>query len=70
MTDITETNPEFIARRLRLAGSLIVAGLLVEGVSLWWNHPLSFVAFLGLGGLLMVVGMLVYLAALVSPPKN
>jgi hypothetical protein len=70
MTETTETNSGFMARRLRLAGTLIVAGLVVEGVSLWWNHPLSFVAFLGLGGLLMVVGMLVYLVALVSPPKS
>jgi len=26
---------------------------LVEAVSLIWNHPLSFVAFQGLGGLLL-----------------
>ncbi len=41
----------FISRRLRLSGILIIVGLIVEGLSLIWNHPLSFVAFLGLGGL-------------------
>jgi len=56
----------FIAKKLRTAGLLIIAGLLVEALSLAWNHPLSFVAFLGLGGLLLAAGILVYLWALVT----
>ena len=59
-----------MAKRLRLAGALIIAGLVVEGASLWWNHPLSFVAFIALGGLLTLVGILVYLVALVTPAKS
>jgi len=39
---------------------------LVEAVSLIWNHSLSFVAFLGLGGLLLSADILLYLWALVS----
>jgi hypothetical protein len=58
---------QFINKRLRLAGMLIVIGVLVEGLSLAWNHPLSFLAFVGIGGLAMAVGVAVYLLALVSP---
>jgi hypothetical protein len=63
----TPTQEGFIIKRLRLSGVLIILGLLIEGFSLIWNHPLSFVAFLGLGGLLLFLGILLYLTALVSP---
>ncbi len=58
---------EFISKKLRTAGILIIAGLVVEILSLVWNHPLSFVAFIGIGGLLLAAGILLYLWALVSP---
>jgi len=60
---------EFISRRLRLSGILIIVGLVVEGLSLIWNHPLSFVAFLGLGGLLLAAGIILYLWTLASAPS-
>jgi hypothetical protein len=60
------TQNGFIDRRLRLASLFVLTGLVVEGLSLLWNHPLSFFAFLGIGGLLIFIGILVYLAALVS----
>jgi len=69
MTETQDQNP-YIAKRLRLAGTLIALGLVVEAVSLSWNHPLSFVAFLGIGGLLLFLGIVVYLAALVSPGQS
>jgi predicted membrane channel-forming protein YqfA (hemolysin III family) len=53
-------------KRLRLAGSFIVAGLLIQALSLLWNHPLSFIAFLVIGGLLVAIGVVIYLLALVS----
>jgi small-conductance mechanosensitive channel len=65
----TQAANEFIAKRLRLAGMFIIAGVLVQGLSLVWNHPLSFLAFLGIGGLAVFIGMVIYLAALVSPRK-
>jgi hypothetical protein len=62
------TTPEaFISRRLRIAGILVFLGLIVEALSLIWNHPLSFVAFVGIGGLLLFLGIVFYLTALVSP---
>ncbi len=63
----TQAENEFITKRLRLAGVLIILGLLIEGLSLIWNYPLSFVAFVGIGGLLLFLGIVVYLTALVSP---
>ena len=70
MTETGERTNGFIVRKLRLAGALIIAGLAVQGASLWWNHPLSFIAFLGLGGLLLAAGILIYLIALVTPAKS
>ena len=67
---MTGSGQGYIVRKLRLAGGLILAGLAVEAASLGWNHPLSFFAFLGLGGLLLAAGILVYLVALVNPPKD
>jgi len=55
-----------MTKNLRTAGILVIAGLIVEALSLVWNHPLSFVAFMGIGGLLMAAGILWYLWALVS----
>jgi len=67
---IPPTPDGFISKRLRIAGVLIVLGLVVEGLSLIWNHPLSFVAFLGVGGLLLLLGIVVYLTALVTPRQS
>jgi hypothetical protein len=61
------TQHEVISKKLRISGILVIAGLLVEALSLVWNHPLSLVAFLGIGGLLLAAGILLYLWALVSP---
>jgi hypothetical protein len=53
-------------RRLRLAGILVLAGLLIEVVTLFWEHHLAFVLFLGLGGLLVLSGIVLYLVAISS----
>jgi hypothetical protein len=55
-----------IERRIRLAGTLLIAGLLVELVTLRWSHPTAFLFFLLLGGALMAAGIAVYLLSLVS----
>ncbi len=56
----------YISKKLRIAGIFIILGLMVEGFSLLWNHPLSFLAFLCVGGLFLAVGIVIYLLALVS----
>jgi hypothetical protein len=57
---------EALQRRLKLSSILISAGLVVEVVTLFWSHPLTFIAFLLLGGTLVTMGVLLYLYALVS----
>jgi hypothetical protein len=59
-------NLEALHRRLKLAGILISAGIVVEIATLYWSHPLTFVAFILLGGTLVGLGVLLYLYSLVS----
>jgi hypothetical protein len=63
---MTQIQEEFITKRVRIAGVFVLLGLVVEGLSLMWNHPLSFVAFLGIGGLLLAAGIVTYLFMLLS----
>ncbi|MGH9855094.1 MAG: hypothetical protein ACREBD_35125 [Blastocatellia bacterium] len=60
------SQPTKIEKRIRLAGILLIAGLLVELVTLRWSHPTAFLFFLLLGGTLMALGIIVYLFSLVS----
>jgi hypothetical protein len=55
-----------IERRIRIAGILLIGGLVVELVTLRWSHPTAFLFFLLLGGALMALGIAVYLFSLVS----
>ena len=53
-------------RRVRVSSVLVLLGLLVELVSLFWSHPTAFIVFAGPGVLLMAIGVVVYLYSLVS----
>ena len=55
-----------LERRLRLSGLLVAIGLVVELISLLWNHPTAFFLFLGVGALLMAAGVLFYFITLVT----
>jgi len=55
-----------LEKRLRIAGILILAGLLVELATLKWSHPTAFLFFLFLGGSLIAIGMLFYMYSIVS----
>jgi hypothetical protein len=59
-----------IEKRIRLAGILLIAGLLVELATLRWSHPTAFLFFLFLGGALMALGITIYLFSLVSAENN
>ena len=59
-----------IERRIRLAGIMLIAGLLVELVTLRWSHPTAFLFFLLLGGALLALGIVIYLLSLVSAEKK
>jgi hypothetical protein len=45
---------------------LVLAGLVAQILTLFWNHPLAFMAFLMVGVPLTAAGVLVYLYAVVS----
>lgn len=56
-----------LERRLRLSGAFLMLGLLVEGATLFaLDRPIGFLTFAGVGGLLVVAGIAVYLWALVT----
>ena len=56
-------------RRLRISALLIMIGLIIELFSLTWTHPLSFLIFMFLGGLLIVAGIVFYLISLTVAPQ-
>lgn len=53
-------------RRLRLAGVLVVLGLIVEVVSLRWAHPTAFLVFALGSGVSIALGGALFLSSLVS----
>jgi hypothetical protein len=55
-----------MTRRLRIAGVLIILGLVVEALSLIRIHPLSFLGFMFIGGGFVVAGIITYLYSLVA----
>ena len=57
-------------KKLRISGILIIIGLMVEAISMGWNSPLSFIAFLCIGGFFLAIGILLYLWALVTRPEG
>ena len=50
--------------RVEIAAALITAGLAVQIATIWWSHPLSAIAFLGVGALAVVAGATLALASL------
>ncbi|MFN0109404.1 MAG: hypothetical protein ACKVZH_11175 [Blastocatellia bacterium] len=64
------SQPTKIEKRIRLAGLLLIAGLLVELITLRWSHPTAFLVFLLIGGTLMAVGILIFLYTLVSRDES
>ncbi|MBS1809973.1 MAG: hypothetical protein JST84_17565 [Acidobacteria bacterium] len=59
-----------MSKRLRVAGVLVVVGLLVELTTLHWSHPTAFLFFLFLGGSLMGLGILLYLYSIISGDES
>jgi hypothetical protein len=55
-----------MSRILRVSGILLILGLVIETVSLMFNHPLSFMGFIVVGGTLLGVGVLLFLISLVE----
>ncbi len=56
-----------IQRVLRISGILLILGIAVEIISLLWEKPLAFLLFVGIGGALTFVGIILYLYSLLPP---
>ncbi len=59
-----------LEKRLRLAGMLLIVGLLVEAICLLWARPIAFILLVVAGGLLCATGIGVYLYSLVSADQS
>lgn len=59
-----------LEKRLRVSGILIILGLVIEIITLRWSHPTAFLFFLVFGGMLMAVGILLYLYSLVTDNQS
>ena len=55
-----------IYRELRIAGLLVILGLLLTIVTLIWKAPLAFLVFAGISSLLILAGILLYFLSVVS----
>jgi hypothetical protein len=58
-------DPERMGKKLRVAGCLLIVGLLIEAACLLLAKPIGFVLFFVIGGLFLFSGVLVYLLAVV-----
>jgi hypothetical protein len=59
-----------LEKQIRLAGVLLIFGLLVEAICLLWARPLAFILLVGIGGLLCGAGIVAYLYSLVSTSET
>jgi hypothetical protein len=57
---------QHMTRYMRISGVLIILGLLVEALSLIRIHPLSFLAFMFIGGGFIAAGVLTFLYSLAA----
>lgn len=53
-------------KQLRLAGICLAIGLLIEAICLIWATPIAFIVFVAIGGLLIFIGLVLYLRLQVS----
>lgn len=52
--------------RLRIAAALVMVGLVIEAFTLQWSHPIAFVVFMAAGGLALLLGVTLFLWALLA----
>jgi hypothetical protein len=55
-----------LVKFLKIAGYILIGGMVVEAATLLWSHPLSFLINLGVGGFLVAAGVIIYLYTVVS----
>ena len=52
--------------RIRVSGALVILGLVIEGITIFWNSPGSFLAFAFLGVGCVGLGIALFLVSLVT----
>ena len=62
-------SPNHLEKLRQVAGIFIVLGLVIEALCLIWSTPIAFVVFVAFGGLLMFLGIALFLYSLVSTHK-
>ena len=55
-----------MSRRLRISGTFVIIGLLIEALCLVWSKPIAFVVLVCIGGALIGIGVLFFLYSLIS----
>jgi hypothetical protein len=55
-----------LQKRLQIAGTFLIAGLVIEALCLLSKGPIAFVIFVAIGGLFIAAGVVVYLLSLVT----
>jgi membrane protein YdbS with pleckstrin-like domain len=61
-----DENSSRLQQGLKIAAYLLIAGLIIEAITLYWTSPLSFMLFIGASGTLIALGIIVYLIAIVA----
>jgi membrane protein YdbS with pleckstrin-like domain len=61
-----DENTSRLQRTLKIAAYLLIAGLIIEAITLYWTSPLGFMLFIGASGTLIALGIIVYLIAIVA----
>jgi hypothetical protein len=59
-----------LGKRLQIAGTFLIIGLLIEALCLLSARPVAFVIFVAVGGFLLFAGAAVFLFSLVSTPRS
>jgi hypothetical protein len=55
-------------KSMQFAGICLTIGLVIEAFCLLWATPIAFIVFVAIGGLLIFIGLVVYLYSRVSTP--
>ena len=58
--------PSPMDTRIRVSGALVILGLVIEGITIFWNSPGSFLAFAFLGVGCVGLGIALFLLSLVT----
>jgi hypothetical protein len=67
MASKMRANEQLNSKQIRVSGILLILGLLIEALTLVWNHPISFWLFVLVGGGFLLSGIAIFLYSLVTP---